>query len=58
MKNVIVLDVNFFSGISMFLRLLGPAAGYSLASICLKMYIAPDLTPVINNKDSRWLGAW
>lgn len=44
--------------ISFFMRLLGPAAGYSLASICLKMYISPDLTPVINNKDPRWLGAW
>lgn len=43
-------------GISLFMRLLGPAAGYSLASICLKMYISPDLTPVIDNKDPRWLG--
>lgn len=22
------------------------------------MYIAPDLTPVITNKDPRWIGAW
>lgn len=22
------------------------------------MYIAPDLTPIITNKDPRWLGAW
>lgn len=22
------------------------------------MYIAPELTPVITNKDPRWLGAW
>lgn len=22
------------------------------------MYIAPELTPIITNKDPRWLGAW
>lgn len=42
----------------MFMRLLGPAAGYALASYCLKIYISPELTPVITNKDPRWLGAW
>lgn len=46
------------SGVSFFMRLLGPAAGYALASLCLKTYISPDLTPVINNKDPQWLGAW
>jgi len=40
------------------MRLLGPALGYALASFCLKIYIAPNLTPVINNKDPRWIGAW
>lgn len=42
----------------MAMRLLGPAAGYTLASYCLKIYISPELTPVITNKDPRWLGAW
>ena len=40
------------------MRLLGPASGFALASICLKMFISPDLTPTIDNKDPRWLGAW
>lgn len=44
--------------ISTFARLLGPALGYSLASWCLKFYIAPDLTPIITKDDTRWLGAW
>ncbi|CAG9800804.1 unnamed protein product [Chironomus riparius] len=44
--------------LSYFLRLLGPAGGYALASFCLKIYIAPDLTPTIDNNDPRWLGAW
>lgn len=43
---------------SYFLRLLGPAAGYALASFCLKLYISPELRPTITNIDPRWLGAW
>lgn len=43
---------------SYFLRMLGPALGYTLASFCLKIYISPYLTPTINNLDPRWLGAW
>lgn len=38
---------------SYFLRLLGPAGGYALASFCLKIYISPELTPTIDNKDPR-----
>lgn len=44
--------------LSYFLRLLGPAGGYALASFCLKIYISPDLTPTITINDPRWLGAW
>lgn len=40
------------------MRMLGPAMGYTLASFCLRIYIAPNLTPTINDKDPRWLGAW
>jgi solute carrier organic anion transporter family, member 5A len=40
------------------MRLLGPALGYTLASLCLKLYISPDLTPIITDRDIRWLGAW
>lgn len=38
--------------------MIGPAAGYALASFCLKVYISPRLTPIITNIDPRWLGAW
>ncbi|XP_050324330.1 solute carrier organic anion transporter family member 74D-like [Bactrocera neohumeralis] len=44
--------------LSYFFHMLGPAIGYSLASFCLRVYIAPQLKPLINNKDPRWLGAW
>lgn len=41
-----------------FVRLLGPAVGYSLASFCLKFYVSPELHPKINDEDPRWIGAW
>ncbi|GAB0096936.1 Solute carrier organic anion transporter family member [Sergentomyia squamirostris] len=44
--------------LSYFLRMLGPAIGYALASVCLKIYISPSLTPTITTNDPRWLGAW
>ncbi|CAB0005693.1 unnamed protein product [Nesidiocoris tenuis] len=44
--------------LSYFIRMLGPALGYTLSSLCLKWYIAPTLTPKIGNGDPRWLGAW
>lgn len=44
--------------ISYFFGLLGPSLGYTLASICTRLYIAPYLTPIITQSDSRWLGAW
>lgn len=53
----IIIKRNFL-GLSYFLRMLGPAMGYSLASYCLQLYIAPSLTPTITNLDPRWLGAW
>lgn len=44
--------------VSYFLRMLGPAIGYALASYCLKLYISPSMTPTITTNDPRWLGAW
>ncbi|KAL5281163.1 hypothetical protein ACFFRR_004900 [Megaselia abdita] len=44
--------------LSYFMRMIGPTLGYALASFCMKLYIAPSLTPTINEKDPRWLGAW
>lgn len=39
--------------VSYFLRMLGPAIGYGLASFALKLYISPTLTPTINMQDPR-----
>lgn len=38
---------------SYFLRMLGPAIGYGLASFALKFYISPSLTPTISTTDPR-----
>ncbi|SPP90186.1 solute carrier organic anion transporter family member 74D-like [Drosophila guanche] len=43
---------------SAFLRMLGPAIGYSLASVCLRLYIDPFKEPLISKEDPRWIGAW
>lgn len=45
-------------GITMALRTVGPAFGFILGFACLNLYIDPSLTPVIDRRDPRWLGAW
>ena len=44
--------------LSSFIKLLAPAIGYSLASMCLKIFIDPSLHPKVSDKDPRWIGAW
>ena len=44
--------------LSSFIKLLAPAIGYSLASMCLKIFIDPSLHPRVSDKDPRWIGAW
>lgn len=43
---------------AMSLRMCGPVAGYGLGYMALKSYIDPTKTPLIDNTDPRWLGAW
>uniref|UniRef100_A0A1B6LJP5 Solute carrier organic anion transporter family member n=1 Tax=Graphocephala atropunctata TaxID=36148 RepID=A0A1B6LJP5_9HEMI len=51
-KSPILVSVSFF------MRMLGPVLGFSLASVCLTLFISPTLTPTITKWDPRWLGAW
>ncbi|XP_046981251.1 solute carrier organic anion transporter family member 74D-like [Schistocerca americana] len=44
--------------VSQCLRMLGPTFGFVVASYALRLYVAPGLTPVIDNDDPRWIGAW
>ncbi|XP_075153050.1 organic anion transporting polypeptide 33Ea [Haematobia irritans] len=39
-------------------RLIGPIIGFFLGYVALNMFIDPSKTPLIDNKDPRWLGAW
>lgn len=41
---------------AMSLRMFGPVAGYGLGYLSLNLYIDPTKTPLIDNKDPRWLG--
>lgn len=41
---------------AMSLRMFGPVVGFILGYFSLKVYIDPTKTPLINNKDPRWLG--
>ena len=48
----------FLLALSSFIRLLAPTIGYSLGAFCLKIYVAPQLHPTIDNTDPRWIGGW
>lgn len=37
------------------LRTFGPAVGFVLGYACLKIYIDPTKTPLIDSKDPRWM---
>ena len=43
---------------AMSLRMFGPVVGVVLGYVSLNLYIDPTKTPLITNKDPRWLGAW
>uniref|UniRef100_A0A1B0D9E5 Solute carrier organic anion transporter family member n=1 Tax=Phlebotomus papatasi TaxID=29031 RepID=A0A1B0D9E5_PHLPP len=44
--------------LSFFIRMLGPAFGYALASFSVNMFVSPTLTPTITKSDPRWIGSW
>ncbi|KAL1123269.1 hypothetical protein AAG570_002355 [Ranatra chinensis] len=45
-------------GMTISLKPIGHALGFLVGFACLSIYIDPSLTPVIDRKDPRWLGAW
>ncbi|KAH8234036.1 hypothetical protein KR032_011389 [Drosophila birchii] len=44
--------------VAMALRMIGPVVGFLFGFISLNTFIDPSKTPLIDNKDPRWLGAW
>lgn len=50
--------LSFIPGVNHFIKMFGPALGFALASICLRIFIEPSKTPIITPEDPRWIGAW
>ncbi|XP_016987868.1 solute carrier organic anion transporter family member 4C1 [Drosophila rhopaloa] len=44
--------------VAMALRMIGPIVGFFFGYLSLNTFIDPTKTPLIDNKDPRWLGAW
>lgn len=55
--NVASRESPLYFAITIGVRILGPALGFILGSLCTRLYV--DLSdPQINPKDPRWVGAW
>ncbi|KAL7741487.1 hypothetical protein ACLKA6_000807 [Drosophila palustris] len=44
--------------VAMSLRMIGPIFGFIVGYVSLNTFIDPTKTPLIDDKDPRWLGAW
>ncbi|XP_034472756.1 solute carrier organic anion transporter family member 74D [Drosophila innubila] len=44
--------------VAMALRMIGPVFGFIVGFVSLNTFIDPSKTPLIDDKDPRWLGAW
>lgn len=49
-------NIPLLLGYAFALRTLGPVVGFVLGYACLKIYIDPTKTPLIDSMDPRWLG--
>lgn len=56
--NIKKSKIPIFVSFTNFLKMLGPTLGFTMASYCLRIYVAPDLHPTIDNRDPRWIGAY
>lgn len=46
------------SAITIGVRILGPAMGFILGSVCTRLYADLSIDPQITPNDPRWVGAW
>lgn len=56
--NIKKSKVPIFMSITNFIRMIGPPLGLYLSSVLLKYFIDPSMTPVVDDNDPRWMGAW
>lgn len=47
-----------FSAITIGVRILGPAFGFIVGSLCTSVYADLSVDPKIDSSDPRWVGAW
>lgn len=53
-----VLALSRCAAITIGVRILGPALGFILGSLCTMLYADLDAEPQITPTDPRWVGAW
>ncbi|RZF32519.1 hypothetical protein LSTR_LSTR011298 [Laodelphax striatellus] len=56
--NVASRESPLYFAITIGVRILGPALGFILGSLCTRLYADLSVTPHITPKDPRWVGAW
>ncbi|XP_024085155.1 solute carrier organic anion transporter family member 3A1-like [Cimex lectularius] len=56
--NVASRESPLYFAITIGVRILGPALGFILGSLCTRLYVDLSLDPQITPTDPRWVGAW
>ncbi|XP_046737187.1 solute carrier organic anion transporter family member 74D [Diprion similis] len=56
--NVASRESPLYFAITIGVRILGPALGFILGSLCTMLYADLSVTPEITPSDPRWVGAW
>uniref|UniRef100_A0A0A9ZGZ8 Solute carrier organic anion transporter family member n=1 Tax=Lygus hesperus TaxID=30085 RepID=A0A0A9ZGZ8_LYGHE len=56
--NVASRESPLYFAITIGVRILGPALGFILGSLCTRMYVDLSVEPQITPADPRWVGAW
>lgn len=56
--NVASRESPLYFAITIGVRILGPALGFILGSLCTRLYADLSVEPQINPTDPRWVGAW
>ncbi|KAL3289435.1 hypothetical protein HHI36_022860 [Cryptolaemus montrouzieri] len=56
--NVTSKESPLYFGITIGVRILGPALGFIVGSICSSIYADLSVDPKIDTTDARWVGAW
>lgn len=49
---------HFLIAITIGVRILGPALGFMVGSLCTRFYADLSMNPKIPTTDPRWIGAW